>query len=126
MASFQPPVFNRSLPAAADLSTKQFFAVVNNGSEKYAVAGANFQIAGFLQNVPLLDEFSEVATIGGGSKAVAGGTITAKDKLETNGSGQLILATGSSKHQIVAVALEDAVVNDVFAVQPVAYEQDIP
>jgi len=125
MSSFQPSVFNRSLPAAADLSAKQYFAVVENGSNKYAIAGANVLIAGFLQNVPLINEFCEVATIGGGSKGVAAATIAVKDLLETDSNGELIVSVGTPSN-VVAIALEAAADGDIFAIQPVLFEVETP
>jgi len=129
MASFQPAVFNRSLQAAVDLSAKQFFFVGENGSNKYNVIGNDLVGAlgqGFLMNQPLADEFCEVATVGGGAKAKAAGTISAKDELIAKADGTVIVAPAGSADDLIAIigiALEDAVSGDIFAVQPVLYEK---
>lgn len=131
MASYQPPVFNRSLPAAADLSSRQFYFLGENGSNKYNVAGHDTLGAlgqGFLMNAPLADEFCEVATVGGGAKGVAAASISAKAELIAKADGTLITVPSGSAGNvmaIVAIALEDASSGDVFAVQPVLYTKTI-
>lgn len=131
MASYQPASFNRSLLAAVDLSSSQFLYVGENGSGKYNVIGNDTLGAlgqGFLMNQPLADEFCEVATVGGGAKGKAAGTISAKDKLISKADGTVITAPAGSPGDLIAIigiALEDAALDDIFAVQPVLYEERI-
>lgn len=80
---------------------------------KSAAAEQNF--IGFLQNLPEADKGAEIAGMGGGSKAIAAGTITAGQFCKTDANGHL-LAIASETANAVAVALESAVDNDVFEV----------
>jgi hypothetical protein len=61
----------------------------------------------------------EVALPGGGAKALAGGNISAGDLLTSDGSGKLI-ATTSNADRYIAMAMESAVLNDLFAVEVIA------
>lgn len=125
MASYQSPVYNRSLLAAVDLSDKQFYYVGENGSNKYNVTGHDtlgLWGGGFLMNNPKINEACVVATIGGGAKGVAAGTIAVKAKIIAKADGTLItLPAGSAGDvlQIIAIALEAAVSGDHFAIQPI-------
>jgi hypothetical protein len=131
MASYQPPVYNRSLLAAADLSAKQYYFVGENGSNKYNVTGHDTLGAlgqGFLMNTPQADEFCEVATVGGGAKAVSAGVIAAKAELIAKADGTVITAPAGSAGDvlsIIGIALEAAVSGDIFSVQPVLYTKTI-
>lgn len=122
MASYACPRFTRSLQAAADLSAKQFYYVGDNGSGKTNIVGG-IQGAvgfGFLQNKPLADEFCEIAANGGGSKAVAGTTISAaKLPLKANALGKLVPAVAGDI--VVAISMEAAAVDDIFEVNPILY-----
>jgi hypothetical protein len=70
-------------------------------------------ILGIVQNKPSTGQCADVRFVGI-SKAVYGGTVTRGQPLMTNTSGQLITATGTN--QVVAIALESGVVNDIHAV----------
>ena len=125
MASYSSPRFTRSLPAAVDLSAKQFRYVGENGSDKYNVTGgaAGAIGAGFLMNAPLADEFCEVANIGGGAKGVAAETISGAEielKADANGDMEVADIAGDI---VCAISKESAATSDVFEVEPVLYRK---
>lgn len=116
MSSFPTPVLISGLTAAADLSTKRYKAVLL-GASGVNVAGANeMEFVGFLQNAPASGGVCEIAANGGGSKAIAGGTIAAGDKLTTDASGDLVAITTGQTKAAVAIALTGAADNDIFEV----------
>lgn len=78
-----------------------------------ASAASDKQI-GIAQNDALVGEYVEVAINGGGAKALAGGSISAGDMLTSDADGKLV-ATSTNAQRHVAVAMEDAVANDIFA-----------
>ncbi len=105
--------------AGADLSaaTNRYKALQLAADGDVELATANeMEFIGFLQNTPGDTAPAEIAGPGGGSKAVAGGTIQAGDKLTTDGSGDLVSITTGQTKAAVAIALEDAADNDIFAV----------
>lgn len=123
MASYQIPVFGKVLPAASDLSEKQFHYVADNGSGKYSVAGgATGAIgAGFLQNVPLEDESCEVMTIGGGAKGVSSVIVSGPNiELKADAAGTLSPATTAGDY-VSAISNEAAAAGSVFEIRPVLY-----
>jgi len=118
-----------SLPASADLSTKQYLAVKVNASGKLAVASTGEFAIGILQDKPSADgTIGNVLPFGGRKmKAVAGGTVTAGDLLKVDSAGKLQTAEKSivdtsdtsatdpvQGSAVVGVALEDAVIADIF------------
>jgi hypothetical protein len=118
-----------SLPAAADLSAKQFYAVKVNSSGQAALAAAGEFAIGILQNKPTAGQAATIVTVGPVSKAVAGGSITAGALVAADANGKLVAATlartNTQDHSttdpligsnVVGVALEGAATNDVFAV----------
>jgi hypothetical protein len=125
MASYAIPRFTRSQPAAADLSAKQFYFVADNGSDKYNVAGGATGAfgAGFLMNKPLADEFCEVASLGGGAKAVASATVSGPDiELKADAAGTVSPATVAGDI-ICAISRESAASGDIFEVEPAYYRK---
>lgn len=79
-------------------------------------SGADEQdFIGFQQNAPGLGDHVEIAGVGGGSKAIAAGTITAGDYCKTDANGHLV-AMAAETANAVAFALDSAVDNDVFEV----------
>lgn len=104
------------LTASADLSSSQFLAVKPYASADREVAlesTGGLLILGILQNKPTTGQCADVRFVGI-SKAIYGGTVTRGQALMTNTSGQLITATGTN--QVVAIALESGVINDIHAV----------
>lgn len=90
--------------AAADLSAKQYYAVVF-GASGVALAGDGLAVDGILQNTPASGEVCEV-TFGGVSKAVAGAAITKGAAVASDANGKLITAV--SGDYIVGRALRAA------------------
>lgn len=60
----------------------------------------------------------EVALVGGGAKALAGGTIAMGDLLTSDSNGALI-ATTTANNRVIAVAMQAAVANDILGVEVV-------
>lgn len=88
--------FPLSLPAAADYSTKQYFAVVATGGVA-TLAGAAVKILGVLQDKP--DTAGKACTVEvyGRTKGVVGAAVVAGVELEVDASAKFItLAAGVS------------------------------
>lgn len=118
--AFLPAVYLAGFRAGADYSaltdTTKYIAVQLDTDGDVVVAAAGEQVnIGFLQNKPADQEPAVIAGPGGGSKAIAAGTIAAGDFLKTDSSGHL-LKISSETSNAVAIALESAVDNDVFNV----------
>lgn len=127
--SFQCVGTDVSLLAAADLSAKQFYAVKVDSNGKAAVAGAGEHAVGVVQNDPTSGQAATVR-IGGVTKAKAGGSITAGDRVAADASGTFVAATlakvntsdgGAASDPVIAsnvfgVALEGASSGEIFAV----------
>jgi|SRR4051812_41081155 hypothetical protein len=62
------------------------------------------------------EDLIEVATNGGGAKALAGGTIARGDLLTSDAAGALV-ATTTATNRIIAIAHDAAVAGDIFAVE---------
>lgn len=120
MGSFVNPNYISGLKAGADLSasTNRYIALQIEADGDVNTAGANeYEFVGFLQNLPAGDgSAAEIAGHGGGSKAIAAGNITAGNKLTTDASGHLVAITTGQTKACVAMALENAVDNDIFNV----------
>lgn len=113
--AYEIPVHNLSLPAAADLSDEQFYAVKVDSSGKAALSGDGENAIGILQDKPdAADKIANVMVLGV-SKAVYGGSVTAGDNLASDASGKLVTATGDDA--IIAVALEDGEDTEIHTVE---------
>lgn len=124
MASYTPERWARALLAAVDLSAKQFYYVADNGSDKYNVSGSAYGAigGGFLMNNPEADEACEVASTGGGAKAVAAATISAAlIELKANALGTVEPALPGDI--VIAISMESAATSDIFEVLPVYYRK---
>jgi hypothetical protein len=115
MSSFPVPNNILNLPAAADLSSNQYQAVSLDASG-VSVAITDSKSIGFLMNAPEAGEVCEIASIGGGAKGIAGGSITQGDYLKVD-SGNVVVATLATDN-IVGQALQNGVNGDVIAVLP--------
>lgn len=127
--SFQSNGVDITLLAAADLSAKQFFAVKVDSAGKAAVAGAGQTVAGILQNDPASGQAGTVRVLGV-SKAEAGGTVAAGDRVAADANGALVAATASTVNtsdaggasdpvvgsNVIGIALEGASAGEIFAV----------
>lgn len=104
-----------TVEAGADLSAGQYrFVTMASDGQVDLTASAGGTAIGILQNDPDAAGKSAVVRVSGSSKLVAGATITPDDKIQSDASGDGIVA--ASGDHVLAHALEDAVDNDVFEV----------
>lgn len=116
MASFPNGNTIVNIVAGSDLSSSQYKALTLASDGAVDVSGADAEVIGFCMNSPSTGQVAEIATVGGGAKAIAGGTILAGALLATDANGDVVTAT--ENQAVCAMALEGAVDNDVFAVLP--------
>lgn len=81
--------------ASTDLSSNQYCFVVVNSSSQLALAGANVECLGVLQDKPKSGVAGQVRTFGV-SKVQCGGSFNPGDKVASNGSGLAVKYTASS------------------------------
>ena len=72
---------------------------------------------GFVMHDAAIGATASIAVAGGGGVAIAAGTISKGDALKTDANGHVV-ATSTSNNVISAIAEEDAVDGDVFAIRP--------
>jgi len=103
-----------SVVAGADLSAQQFRGVKVNSSGLAVVANAtDLNQIGVLQNNPGNGQTGTIR-ITGVTKAKAGGTVAAGDRVTTDANGAFITATTGK--QVCGIALTGAASGDVFTV----------
>ena len=107
-------VAGADLSAAANLNLSVKF----DGSGDIVVTGAGEKGEGFLVNSPKLGEVVEYSSLGGGALAVAAATIAAGDFLKSDAAGKMVIAN-TAGDLAIAKAVEPAVANDVFEVEPI-------
>lgn len=109
-------LFSISLPANADLSDKQFYAVKQNASGNVAViASIGDKAMGLLQNKPdAAGRAAEVQALGV-AKAIAGGTIAYWEPVGPDASGKLVVMDEEDE-AVLGRSLEGAVTNQIFRV----------
>ena len=114
-----------SLSAGADLSgsIKRLLKLDGNGDA--VVATGNSRVVGVLQNKPESGQAASVA-IGDTAKVVAGGTVAIGGEVESDANGAAVAVSGAGEHEIVGIALEAGVTNDVIEVLLKSYVRDIP
>ena len=80
------------VPAAADLSTKQFYLVKLDSNGRAALASDGGDVSGVIQNKPAaVDRAASMQPISGGvSKVVCGGTCTAGGNAASDSSGRAV------------------------------------
>lgn len=100
--------------AAADLSTKRFYAVTL-GSTGVNVATVSTQATGILQNDPVTGQAAILAGAGDISFAVALGTITAGQAVQVGTGGKITPTVGTGISIGIALAAADA--NDIIPVK---------
>lgn len=105
-----------SLPAAADLSAKQFhFVKVDSSGNAAATAAVTDNPVGVLQNNPDTAGYECTVAIDGVSKVEAGGSITAGDLITIAAAGTAVTATEGTNN-IYGIALSDAASGEVASV----------
>lgn len=103
-----------SFVAGADLSAKQFCGVkVNSSGLAVAANATDLNQVGVIQNNPASGQAATVR-IAGVTKAKAGGTVAAGDRVTTDANGAFVAATTGK--QVMGVALTGAASGDVFTV----------
>lgn len=85
-----------SFPASADLSSDQFKFVTLNSSKQIALAGADVECLGVLQDTPAAAARGGSVRVFGVTKVVCGGTFAAGDKLASDANGKAVKATTAS------------------------------
>jgi hypothetical protein len=108
-----------SLPAAADLSTKQYRFITVDSSGNAAVSTRGQLSAGVLQDAPAAATRAARIRPSGISKVVAGGSITAGQALVADANGAAVNAS-SADNNFMGIALASASSGDIFAmlIQP--------
>lgn len=104
-----------TLVAAADLSSNQYkFVKLNSAGNIVAVAAATDRPIGILQNAPLSGQEGEVL-VTGGTKIVAGGTVTEGAVIGTSstGTGVAIVAGTDTTKYILGTYLTEGVSGEV-------------
>lgn len=106
----------KTLEAAADLSTKQYFIVKVDTNGKLALASSALDpIVGVLQNKPIAGE-GALYRFGGTSKVKLGGTVAAGAWVTTDANGEGV-ATTTDGNITVGMALEAGVDADIIELQ---------
>lgn len=91
-----------TLPAGADLSAKQFYAV-KVASGKLALCGAGAQGVGVLQDKPNADGVAGNFAFGGVSKIALGGTVTSGQMLASDSAGKFVAAASGDIAMGIAI-----------------------
>lgn len=110
MAVEQPLMNIGYLPAGADLSAKQFYAVKVNSSKAIVLAGAGENALGVLQNDPTSGQAAEVMVVGV-SKVKLGATVVAGENVMADAAGKLVPATGVNA--VLGVCLQGGDANEI-------------
>jgi hypothetical protein len=107
--------------ANIDLSALQFRIMkgVNMSGELgiTTATAATDELLGVLQDKPIANDFCGVATRarGGRCQVIAGGTVTAGDKLTTDATGRAI-TTVTATNKVLGIAAKSGVVNEIIEV----------
>ena len=105
-----------TLPAGADLSTKQYYFVkVNSSGNAVLCAAATDAPIGVLQNNPVSGAEASITVIGG-TKLVAGAAIAAGIKIGTDSAGKAdakVAGTDTTEYTVGQVLLASAADADV-------------
>jgi len=107
MATTGGTILTETIEAGADLSAKQFrFVVLNTSGQLVAVSSAGADADGVLLNKPDAAGKAAEFAFGGIVKVVAGGSITAGDKVQSDAAGEAL--TAASGDHVLGKALKDA------------------
>lgn len=105
-----------TLPAGADLSTKQYYFVkVNSSGNAVLCAAATDAPIGVLQNNPISGAEASIVVVGG-TKIVAGAAIAAGIKIGTDSAGKAdakVAGTDTTEYTVGQVLLASAADADV-------------
>lgn len=117
--AFEEVLTSQSFQASGDLSAGQYLAVKLDSNGRIALAGEGDKAIGILQDKPAaLGRAGAVATAGT-SKAVAGGTVTAGDRVAPNSTGKFV-SVGSGDDWSFGIARTGAGSGEIFSclIQP--------
>lgn len=117
--SLQQKVESLSLPAAGDLSASQFRFMTVNAAGRIALPAAGADAVGVLQDKPdAIDRIGQVAMLNASLrlKVVAGGTVTAGTKAQSDASGEAI--TAATGDHVLGTFLKSGVAGDLVEIAP--------
>jgi len=98
--------------AAVDLSAKVHYLAKVDTTGKFDLAAASTDsILGVITEGAVANKPATVQ-YGGQSKAIAGGTIVAGDKVTADANGKMI-ATTTASHRVIGIALEGGAANEI-------------
>lgn len=105
-----------TLVAGADLSSAQYKFVKISSGNAVVCAAATDRPIGVLQNAPASGQEAEIVVVGG-TKVIAGGSITAGAAIGTNGSALAAAKTvgTDTTHYIAGTALSGGSANEVIS-----------
>ncbi len=104
-----------SFKASADLSAKQFLFMLVSGVDTCTVtSAATDTVLGVLQNKPASGEAADVRCYGI-AKVVAGGTVTAGDRVGTDNAGKAVTKTADAD-KIAGLALSTAASGELVSI----------
>lgn len=96
--AFEEDLEVRSVAANSDLSTKQYYVVKLNSSNKALLCDADGVAYGILQDKPAAAGRAAKVAVAGVSKCVLGGTVAAGDVVNCDGNGKVVgIATGDGR-----------------------------
>ena len=113
-AAFEKPLFSYSLPATADYSAKQYYAMTIASDKLVLASAAGQKVMGILQDEPEANRHGTIM-LKGITKAIFGGTVAELDPLTVDANGALVKRTDNSTF-FVGWALQAAVASDIKAV----------
>jgi Uncharacterized conserved protein (DUF2190) len=93
-----------TVPASADLSTKQFHLVEIDANGQIAVVGAGVHADGVLQDTPNAAGRAGLVAVGGTVRVICGGVVTRGGAVAADSNGKAVNAASTAK--IVGTALE--------------------
>lgn len=109
--AYENPLFSITLPAAADLSTKQYYFVKLNSSGQVDVCSANTDIpVGVLQNKPTAAGGAAEVMVVGVSKVSGDADLTKGNQIGTSADGQAaayVNGTDTTKYVVGQVLLDN-------------------
>lgn len=111
--AYEIPLEILTFTAAADLRTKQYYAVKLDSNGEIALAGDGESAIGVLQDTPNNGEVGRVMTLGV-TFAKAGDAITAGSNVASNASGTFVTAGGGDA--VIGTALKTAASGDIFPI----------
>lgn len=115
-----------SLPAAADLSSSQYQAVVANTSGQFALAGLGAIPDGILHNLPKSGEMARAVTMHGVVlKMKCGGTVAVNDFASCDATGKLVKSV-TTGHARFGKVLRAGVSGDIVEILYLGWIGNVP